>query len=436
MTLMPLIAVIALGQAQPAKLTMDEAVKIGATNAFSVRQAQNRLDKAAYNQKASRNALGPSLSVGGNWAYQKLDFANSNSGSGQGQFGVDGTSKSVSATLTQPIDISGLIHLAATVLDEQTMVARAALRAEENSVRSRVKTKFLNVLQASELVDVQVAALKANKDRLEKAQVKWREGAIARFEVLRFETEVKKSEQSLIEAKSNLSLAKQDLNNTIGREAEVDFEAVPVANVPTDIPTVDVLVRQSLSTRQEVKQAEASVVAADSTKKLTWRSLRPSLNLSLSQTNYIDPATSSTKAQTLAAINLTVPIYDSGVTRLNVQAAQRDVDYAEIAVEQTKLGVSLETQSAYTSAKTALEAIDVAKQNVKLTEEALRLAQIRYDQTVGILLDVTTAQSDLTAARASLVIANYKYYQAYAALQKAVGSETLGATAPTKETSK
>jgi len=437
MTLMPLLAVVAVvAQQAPGKLTLDEAVKIGSTNAFSVRQAKNRLDKATYSEKASYKALGPSLSLGGNYTYQKLDFESSSSGNSPGSFGFDGTSKSISATLTQPIDISGLIHLAAKVLAEQRKVATHALSVEENNVRSLVKNKFLVVLQASELVEVQSAALIANKERFEKGQIKFREGAISKFEVLRLETEVKKSEQALIEAKANLKLAKQDLNNTLGRPVEEDFDAVPVTGIPSDIPEVQAVVRQALTSRPEIKQATENIVALDATKKLTWRSMRPSLNLSVSQTNYIQPAIGSTKDQTIASLNLTVPVYDSGQARLNVEAAQRDVDYAEISLEQIKLGVSLEAQNAHTNAKTALDAIAVAKANVALSEEALRLAQLRYDQQVGILLDVTTAQSDLTAARASLVVANYKYLQAYAALQKAVGNDTLGAMPPGQETLK
>ena len=437
MTLMPLLVAVSLVAQQPApKLTLEEAVKIGSTNAFSVRQAQNRLDKATYSERASYKALGPTISLGGNYSYQKLDFESSNTGNSPGSFGVDGTSKSLSATLTQPIDISGLIHLAAQVLAEQRKVAAHALSAEENNVRSAVKNKFLNVLQAAELIDVQQAALKANQERFDKGQIKFREGAISKFEVLRLETEVKKSEQTLIEARANLKLAKQDLNNTIGRPVEEDFDAVPVSNVPTDMPDVQTVVRQALVTRPEIKQASENIIALQATKKLTWRSLRPSMSFSVSQTNYIQPAVGSTKDQTIASLNLSVPVYDSGQTRLNVEAAQRDVDYAEISLEQIKLGVSLEAQNAYTNAKTALDAIEVAKANVTLSEEALRLAQLRYDQQVGILLDVTTAQSDLTAAKASLVVATYKYLQAYAALQKAVGTETLGATPPGQGTSK
>ncbi|MBX3111847.1 MAG: TolC family protein [Fimbriimonadaceae bacterium] len=431
---MPLLALVAVtAQQPPAKLTLDEAVKIGSTNAFSVRQAQNRLDKATYSEKASYKALGPSISLGGNYTYQKLEFESSNTGSSPGAFGFDGTNKSVSATLTQPIDISGLIHLAATVLAEQRKVATHALSVEENNIRSVVKAKFLNVLQASELIDVQSATLKANQERLEKGQVKFREGAVSKFEVLRLETEVKKSEQALIEARANLKLAKQDLNNTLGRPVEEDFEPVPVTGIPNDIPEVQTIVRQALLNRPEIKQATENVVALDATKKLTWRSMRPSLNLSVSQTHYIQPAVGSTKGQTIASLNLTVPVYDSGQTRLNVEAAQRDVDFAEISLEQIKLGVSLEAQTAYTNARTALDAIAVAKANVTLSEEALRLAQLRYDQQVGILLDVTTAQTDLTAARASLVVANYKYLQAYAALQKAVGNDNLEPNPPVQE---
>jgi outer membrane protein len=87
--------------------------------------------------------------------------------------------------------------------------------------------------------------------------------------------------------------------------------------------------------------------------------------------------------------------------------------------------VSLEVRSAYTKLVTAREAYDVAVSGRDLAKEALRLAQLRYDEGAGILLDVTTAQADLTRAQVAAVNARYQYLAAVAALQKAIGQDDL-----------
>ncbi|MFX6834738.1 TolC family protein, partial [Acinetobacter baumannii] len=79
-----------------------------------------------------------------------------------------------------------------------------------------------------------------------------------------------------------------------------------------------------------------------------------------------------------------------------IQAANRDVEIAQLQFEQLSLGVALSVRRAATNAFTANRSLDVAKANVTVAREALRLAQLRYDEGAGILLDVIVAQSDLT----------------------------------------
>ena len=46
----------------------------------------------------------------------------------------------------------------------------------------------------------------------------------------------------------------------------------------------------------------------------------------------------------------------------------------------------------------------------------------------GILLDVTTAQAELTRAQAAVVTARYQYLSAVASLQRAIGTDDLTAS--------
>ncbi len=122
---------------------------------------------------------------------------------------------------------------------------------------------------------------------------------------------------------------------------------------------------------------------------------------------------------------LSFPIFDSGRTRHIVEQSLSDRDQAQIAFEQLLLDIALEVRTAYTQAKTAKEAYDVALNSERLAAEALRLAEIRYNEGAGILIDVTQAQADLTAAQGSVQTTKYQYLNAYAALLKAVGRDDL-----------
>ena len=55
-------------------------------------------------------------------------------------------------------------------------------------------------------------------------------------------------------------------------------------------------------------------------------------------------------------------------------------------------------------------------------EEAYRLANVRYKNGIGTILDVVNAQAQLAQARSNLVNAQYDYQTSLAQLTRAIGS--------------
>ena len=62
-------------------------------------------------------------------------------------------------------------------------------------------------------------------------------------------------------------------------------------------------------------------------------------------------------------------------------------------------------------------------ESVALAEEALRLANVRYEAGIAVLVEVTNAESQLTQARFNEVNALYDYAIALADLQRATSSQ-------------
>ncbi|MFX9676756.1 TolC family protein, partial [Acinetobacter baumannii] len=89
---------------------------------------------------------------------------------------------------------------------------------------------------------------------LDKANIRFREGAIPRFEVLRLEADQKNTQQNLVNARGNTELARQDLNNTMGLPIETVYEPVPVDTVPVSEAAVNDLVSAAMNNRSEIRQ--------------------------------------------------------------------------------------------------------------------------------------------------------------------------------------
>jgi outer membrane protein TolC len=120
-----------------------------------------------------------------------------------------------------------------------------------------------------------------------------------------------------------------------------------------------------------------------------------------------------------------VPLYDSGATQARVKAARQDEEQNRLQDEQLRLAIQLDVRQALTRLQSAQEQLVATKKTVELATEALRIARVRYDAGEAIQLEVSSAERALTEARTSEASARYDYLVAYAALQRAVGTDDL-----------
>lgn len=423
------LAVMVGAYAGAEPLSVDEAVQIAINEAFAVRTAEIDVEKADLQVKLARGALG--LSIGSSATYQRLDQSTpQNSFPG---FTTQNESKQLQLQVNQAIDISGTSRAALAAARFNREAAEFGVESEINLLKQIVRNKYFIVSQAQALVAVQQAEVVAAEERLAKAKVREREGQIPPFDVLRLETDLKRAQQALFDAERNLELSKQDLNNAMGRPINTEFDVVPILGLPTLESSPEEYIATAMAERPELKQGDVIIKSLEKLKETEKRGMKPSLNISAIYTNNLDPGFGQSEHQTVGSAVLSWPLFDNGITKNRVQSAEKDVEKAEVQLEQSKLAVSLEVRSALTRVASAFRSLETARSAEELAAEALRLAQLRYEENVGTLLDVITAQAELTRARGATINAFYTYLDAYAALQKAVGTDTLEVTPPPTE---
>ena len=76
---------------------------------------------------------------------------------------------------------------------------------------------------------------------------------------------------------------------------------------------------------------------------------------------------------------------------------------------------------AWLNANDAFRRLDVTARMEAQANESLRLAQARYDAALGSIVELNTAQLNLTAAQIAAASAKYDYLSARAALNYTMG---------------
>jgi outer membrane protein TolC len=400
----------------PESLTLDDAVRIALAQNFDVQVSRSELAKSEGTERTARGAFGPNVAL--NATYVRNEFEGL---SGQGGGFFRNESKEFGVSLGQSVDLSGASRAALRAARENVAAAEAGLDATVARVADEARRAYFDVLLAKRLVEVSEEARDAAAKRLSDAQKRAAEGVVSRFDVLRFETDLRRSEEAVIRDGGRYEISRQQLNNLLARPVETSFVPEDVSDLPPPAAPDDALVGQAVQSRPEVRQAQAvarSLAAVVETEK---RGLRPSLGISASYTRALDPGIGSPDATTTGAIQLQWPLFDSGVTRGRVASADEDRRQAEFRLEQVLLAVALDVRSAATRYRVATEAYRTATAAQTLAAEALRLAEVSYQNQVGTLLDVVTAQAELTAAKASATNARYEAWQAYSSLLRALG---------------
>ncbi len=123
----------------------------------------------------------------------------------------------------------------------------------------------------------------------------------------------------------------------------------------------------------------------------------------------------------LVGLQLTFPIFD-GLQRYNrVKAAKLNLQKAENDLENARLGMQFQTQTARTTLANALKTAESRKRTMDLATDVLTLAQKKYKAGVGSNQDVVLAQSDFLKAQSTYFEAVLSIVNAKADLEKAAG---------------
>ncbi|HEV2474310.1 MAG TPA: TolC family protein, partial [Chthonomonadales bacterium] len=352
----------------------------------------------------------------------------------------------ITAQASLPLDLVGTLHAATTQAQFQEVAARIAVNQTRNQLVLDVKTAFYNALRAQAQTRVAADTLNNALSRWENAQKNYAAGISPRFDVITSQSDVAAAQQSLIQARSQVSLVLASLKNVIGisirvpvsitdagaiqnppgvappalpksAAAEAGAPNQPPAQVqgaspakanlppksllipedlsqppsntgvvsdPLDLGSqLDPLLKEALATRPEILAADANLAAARKGVVVARRSELPSFSVSLGYT-YTPNAVGFTLAnQEAATLNASFPIFDGGLAAARVKESRAGVASAETARRTAIDQVSLDVQQAYLALLQARDRVQVA--NVALTQarEAARLAMVRYNAGVS-----------------------------------------------------
>ena len=334
-----------------------------------------------------------------------------------------GNTYSNSVTATMPLYTGG-------ALSGQIMSAKAGYKSalvgvqkSYNDMRATVTNGYFAVLQADDMQVLSKESVVRLEEHLKNVKAQYDVGVVAKVDVLRSEVELANAQQNLIKAENAYDLAEANFNKIIGLPLETNlFLEDTLSYVPYD-KDLNYCLEYASKNRPELEQAKQGVQAARGHVRAARSGYQPQISAFATQNwDTKDGHWAADEESTWSAgVNVSLTIFDTGVTRSKAHAAEAKYFSAEETYRDTIDAVMLDVRSQYLNLREAEKRISTTEVAVSQAEEDYRIAQLRYQAGVGTNTDVLDAQVALTNAQTNYLQSVYDYNISKTNLENAIG---------------
>lgn len=416
--LIPILLVSSLRAAEPATLTLDQAlgtVERVNVNVLLGRESAAQALEAVRQQRAS---ILPNLSASAQQRRsQGVSIATVVVASGRPASRFDAL-LSGNYALYDP-ELRSVVRASRVGAE----VAQANYQAIVQTVLADVADSYFAHLRNLRRLDVLDANIARAKSLLDLARNQFNAGVATQIDVTRAEAQVAQAEQARLQQVTTLYqselLLKRLLDFDPAGQLRLDDFKVQRSN-----PTLFAFSEQKTAFEKRAdylaaqKALEQTKINVNTAGLQRWPSLNLNGNYGVASKNWDDD---EKQEQWALGLGVSVPVFDglrAGADRRIALSRQRA---QEFRVRSLELQISSELRLAVQDAGSRNAQIEVAEKSLRLAQEELRLAQQRYQQGVADNREVVEAQNRLAIAEDNLVEATFQYNLSRVELARAKG---------------
>jgi outer membrane protein len=312
--------------------------------------------------------------------------------------------------------------------------AQAALYAADwvhnaaiQDVVLQVAQAYYAYLNAKALVVARQSNLEEARRNLDAAQERHRAGVATIADELQARTVVSQSELNLQETQGQVQVIRGALATAVGVPATIP---VDVGELPEDLPLdraqqgIDELIVRATEERPELAARRFEAEAANQRIQSARAVGMPKLFASgtINRTYYYNATGNPFSDNYAGSILLTIPVFTGLDVVYSTRKAEEEAELARATADRTEDEVTLEVWTSYYLVQTAAQRVKTSRDLLASAAQSTEVAQGRYKEGVGSILDLLTAQALLSNARAQEVEARSLWFLAMAQLAHSTGA--------------
>ncbi len=301
----------------------------------------------------------------------------------------------------------------------------------KNDISLQIAQQYLTVLLNKEIVKISQSAVENAQKQYDRAKITTQVGTTAQTILAEAEAALAREKQNLKTAEINVGRALFAIVQLLQLPDYKGFDVEDVAvgeTLPSQLKSVDEVLTTAYENQPQIKAAESRIRSAEAqtevSKTAFWPTLTASagigsfynnlLNKSYDQFGNIvnDPSFFQQYKDNFGqqvGVSLNVPIFNKGITKLQVEQSKINQSIAKNTLEQQKNTVRQNVQKAQFDADANYETFLSAVETEKSTKLALEFADKSYTAGRSTIYDVNVARNNYANAQGSVAQAKYNY---------------------------
>ncbi|MBM3411983.1 MAG: TolC family protein [Bacteroidetes bacterium] len=412
-------------------LRLEDVIELTLSKNYGIRIARNDSAALAIEKSFSQEAVLPRLNAATGLLFNNNDqHQKFSDGAIRERKGIQSANTNASLALNWTV-FNGL-RVYATRERAAALQQLGQLNVRNNLLNTVAEASngYYAIVQQKQQLKAIEEQIQINQERVKLADYKLSIGAGTRPDLLQSKVDLNAQKAAQLEQLSTLQQLKNELNTIMGRSIVDNFEVTDSIPFKPALSIVDL--QENLDkTNLQLLVAQKNISLASSALKIQKADRWPMLNFNSTYNfNLLDNKAVVNPFQPLFSrnngfnygITTSIPLFNNGITRRNIQQAQLNLKREQLVFDNQKQQVDLALVQAYNLYQAALQLLRLEEENMLLARENVQIVFEVYRLNSSTLIQLKEAQKSLQDAFTRLIRARFQAKQAETELLRLKGT--------------
>ena len=422
--LSPVLAALPAG-AQAARVqewSLQDCIDYALENNITLQKSRITAESSAIDVKTAKSALFPNLSFSNSHSLINRPYQQTSSTvSGTEILRKEG---STSYTGNYGLNAGWTIYSGGAnrkgIRQEElnTRIASLDADATANSIEESITQIYVQILYASESVNVNRNTLEVSQAQCERGEQLLEAGSISRADYAQLQAQVSSDRYQLVTSEATLQDYKLQLKQLLelDQDSEMNLALPEITdeNVLSLVPDKKDVFNAALGIRPEIESGKLNVEMSELNIGIAKAGSLPSLSLSAGIGTNHTTGTDFTFTQQIKngwnnsiGLTLSVPIFSNRQNRSAIEKARLQLRTSELDLKQANKDLYKTIESLYLDASSAQSQYLAAREQVESANTSFSLVSEQFDLGMKNTVELLTEKNNLLSAQQQLLQAKY-----------------------------